>query len=249
MTVVLATVKPSVQISTQSGASPRQRRSVGRCARSQNENIPHVVKSLEFVVVFETSEDVQQLTRTLKLTIKVPRDRKWSTFTLSQYIDPTVKRPRKPKMPEFGSISQVDEEIVRSLQSWINDNKNTCMYTGLLEAKPAWFELLLSTNGWLEGNILFLTNVNGNHWVAVEVDLKERVIKVFYSIPDAYIVDEILKWATCLRKILPSLLVHAMSDTYTDLSSFMVERPEEGIPHQGNHYVFVYILMVIVCLT
>ncbi|KAK2664773.1 hypothetical protein Ddye_003347 [Dipteronia dyeriana] len=79
--------------------------------------------------------------------------------------------------------------------------------------------------------ILFPTNVNENHLVAVEVDLKERVIKIML---DAYIVDEILKWATCLRKMLPSLLVHAMPDTYTDPSSFTVERPDEGVPHQGN---------------
>ncbi|KAK2642219.1 hypothetical protein Ddye_023982 [Dipteronia dyeriana] len=190
---------------------------------SQNENIhdyqpsvSSVVKSPEFVVMSETSEDVKQLTRPPKLTIKVHRDRKRSAFTVSPYIDPTVKRPRKLKMPEFGSISQVDDDIVRSMQSWINDNKNTCMYTGLLEAKPAWFELLLSKNGWLEGDMLFPTNVNGNHWVAVEVDLKERVIKVFDSMLDAYIVDEILKWATCLRKMLSSLLVHAMPNTYTD---------------------------------
>ncbi|KAK2637945.1 hypothetical protein Ddye_025740 [Dipteronia dyeriana] len=182
---------------------------------SQNENIhdyqpsvSRVVKSPEFVVVSETSEDVKKLTRPPKLTIKVPRDRKRSAFTVSPYIDPTTKRPRKPKMPEFGSISQVDDDI-----------------------------------------ILFPANVNGNHWVAVKVDLKERVIKVFDSMPDAYIVDEILKWATCLRKMLPSLLVHAMPDTYTDPSSFMVERPGEGVPHQGNQYVFVYVLMVIVCLT
>ena len=73
----------------------------------------------------ETSEDVKQLTRPPKLTIKVPRDRKRSAVTVSPDIDPTVKRPRKPKMPEFGSDNQVDEEILRSMQSWINDNKNT----------------------------------------------------------------------------------------------------------------------------
>ncbi|KAK3189335.1 hypothetical protein Dsin_028896 [Dipteronia sinensis] len=137
-------------------------------------------------------------------------------------------------MSEFGSISQVDEEIIRSMQSWINDNKNTSMNTGLLEAKPAWFELLLSANGWLEGDILFPTNVNGNHWVAIEADLKERVIKVFDSKPNSYSVDQILKWATSLRKMLPSLLAYAMPDTYTDPSSFTVERPEEGVPYQQN---------------
>ncbi|KAK3225952.1 hypothetical protein Dsin_005814 [Dipteronia sinensis] len=216
---------------------------------SQNENIqdyqpsvPRVIKSPEFVVVSETSEDVKQLTRPPKLTIKVPRDRKRSAFIMSPYVDPTAKRPRKSKMPEFGSISQVDEEIVRSMQSWINENKNTSMYTGLLKAKPAWFELLLSANGWLEGDILFPANVNGNHWIAVEVDLKERVIKVFDSKLDAYSVDQILKWATCLRKMLPSLLAYAMPDTYTDPSSFTVERPEEGVPHQQNQYVFIYLL-------
>ncbi|KAK3219470.1 hypothetical protein Dsin_013440 [Dipteronia sinensis] len=82
--------------------------------------------------------------------------------------------------------------------------------------------------------ILFPANVNGNHWVAVEADLKERVIKVFDSKPDAYSVDQILKWATCLRKMLSSLLAYAMPDAYTDPSSFTVERPEEGVPHQQN---------------
>ncbi|KAK2655825.1 hypothetical protein Ddye_008877 [Dipteronia dyeriana] len=82
--------------------------------------------------------------------------------------------------------------------------------------------------------ILFPANVNGNHWVAVEVDLNERVIKVYDSKPDAYNVDQILKWATCLRKMVSSLLVHVMLDTYTDPSSFTVERPKEGVPCQEN---------------
>ncbi|KAK3199143.1 hypothetical protein Dsin_022558 [Dipteronia sinensis] len=216
---------------------------------SQNENIqdyqpsvPCVIKSPEFVVVSETSENVKQLTRPQKLSIKVPKDRKRYAFTVSPYIDPTAKRSRKPKMPEFGSISQVDEEIVRLMQSLINDNKNTCMYTSLLEAKPAWYELLLFVNGWLERDILFPANVNGNHWVAVEVDLKERVIKVFDTKPDAYSVDQILKWATCLRKMLPSLLAYAMPDTYANPSSFMVERPEERVPHQRNHLIVGFLL-------
>ncbi|KAK2645965.1 hypothetical protein Ddye_021160 [Dipteronia dyeriana] len=142
---------------------------------SQNENIhdyqpsvSRVVKSPEFVVVSETSEDVKQLTKPPKLTIKVPRDHKPSAFTVSPYIDPTAKRPRKPKMPEFGSISQMDDDIVRSMQSSINDNKNTCMYTGLLEAKPAWFELLLSKNGWLKGD----TQIQGR-WSTVTKGKKQ----------------------------------------------------------------------------
>ncbi|KAK3225224.1 hypothetical protein Dsin_005086 [Dipteronia sinensis] len=195
---------------------------------------PHGVTSPDFVVVSEASGDVKQLTRPPKLTIKVLRDRKRSGFTVSPYVDPTAKRPRKPKMPKFESDNQVDEEILRSMQSWIKDNKNTCMNIGLLETKPTWFELLLSPKGWLEGDILFPANINGNHWVAVEVNLKERAIKVYDSYPDANSVDQILRCATCLRKMLPSLLVHAMPDTYNDPTSFAVERPEEGVPHQGN---------------
>ncbi|KAK3212352.1 hypothetical protein Dsin_017058 [Dipteronia sinensis] len=225
---------------------------------SQNENIqdyqpsiPHVVKSPEFVVVSETSEDVKQLTRPPKLTIKVPRDRKRSAFTVSPYVDPPAKRPRKPKMPEFGSISQVDEEIVRSMQSWINDNKNTRWSTVTKGKKQFKHETYQWDNTMIDyvigkspmhasvhwrsvNRILFPANVNGNHWVAVEVDLKEQVIKVFDSKPDAYNVDQILKWATCLRNMLPSLLAYAMPDTYTDPLSFTVERPEEGVPHQQN---------------
>ncbi|KAK2658965.1 hypothetical protein Ddye_005498 [Dipteronia dyeriana] len=96
--------------------------------------------------------------------------------------------------------------------------------------------------------ILFPTNGNGNHGVSVEVNLKERVIKVFDSKSDVYSVDQILKWVTCLRKMLPSLLAYAMPDTYTDPSSFIVERSEESIPHQGNQYVFIYVLIVMVYL-
>ncbi|KAK2662397.1 hypothetical protein Ddye_000971 [Dipteronia dyeriana] len=87
---------------------------------SQNENIhdyqpsvSRVVKSPEFVVVSETSEDVKQLSKPPKLTIKVPRDRKLSTVTVSQYIDPTAKRPRKPKMPEF-TFSSDDSTLLKS---------------------------------------------------------------------------------------------------------------------------------------
>ncbi|KAK2662707.1 hypothetical protein Ddye_001281 [Dipteronia dyeriana] len=116
------------------------------------------------------------------LTIKVPRDRKRFTFTVSPYVDPTVKRLRKLKMPKFESDTQVDEEILRSI-----------MNIGLLEVKPAWFELLLSPKGWLEGDILFPANVNGIHWVVVEVNLKERAIKVYDSYPYANSVDEILR--------------------------------------------------------
>ena len=81
--------------------------------------------------------------------------------------------------------------------------------------------------------------------------MNEQIIKVYDSKPDTYSVNEILKWATCLRKMLPSLLVTVMPETYTDPPSFTVERPEEGVPRQGNQYVFVYFLMVmvIVCLT
>ncbi|KAK2646922.1 hypothetical protein Ddye_022117 [Dipteronia dyeriana] len=198
-------------------------------------SVPKGVKSPEFLILSETSEDVKQFTRPPKLTIRLPRDRKLSALTVSPYIDPTAKRPRKPKMPEFGCDSKVEDENVRSMQAWISDNKNTCMNTGLVEAKPAWFELLLSPNGWLEGDILFPANVNENHWVAVEVDLNERLIKVYDSKPDAYNVDQILKWATCIRKMVPSLLVHAMPDTYTDPSSFTVERPKEGVRLWGFH--------------
>ncbi|KAK3193330.1 hypothetical protein Dsin_024640 [Dipteronia sinensis] len=241
---------------------------LNKVAKSQDDtfqdyqpSIPHGLKSPEFFAVPETSEDVKQLMRPPKLTIKVLGYRKRSAFTVSPHIDPLVKRLRKPKMPEFGSNNQMDEEILRSMQSWINDNKNTwyvkpCttiivnphfdfiikflffnvndMNIGLLETKPAWFELLLSPIGWLEGDILFPANVNGNHWVAAEVNLKERGIKVYDSYPNANSVDQILRWATCLPNILPSLLVHAMPDTYNDPTSFAVERPEEGVPHHRN---------------
>ena len=73
----------------------------------------------------ETSADVKELTRPPKLTIRVPRERKRSAVTMTPFIDPTVKKPRKPKLPEFGSDSKVDDEIVCSMQAWISDNKNT----------------------------------------------------------------------------------------------------------------------------
>ena len=88
-------------------------------------SVPRVVKSHEFVVFSETSADVKKLTRPPKLTIRVPRDHKRFAFTVSPYIDPTMKRPRKSKMLEFESDSKVDDEIVRSMQAWISDNKNT----------------------------------------------------------------------------------------------------------------------------
>ncbi|KAK2642454.1 hypothetical protein Ddye_024217 [Dipteronia dyeriana] len=83
------------------------------------------VKSFEFLVLFEKSEDVKQFTRPSKLTIRLSRDRKWSAFTVSSYIDPTAKRLRKPKMPKFGSDIKVEDEILCSMQAWISDNKNT----------------------------------------------------------------------------------------------------------------------------
>ena len=67
-----------------------------------------------------------------------------------------------------------------------------------------------SSDYFLIFQILFPANVNQNHWVAVEVDLNEQIIKVYDSKPDTYSVNEILKWATCLRKMLPSLLVNVM---------------------------------------
>ncbi|KAK3199040.1 hypothetical protein Dsin_022455 [Dipteronia sinensis] len=71
--------------------------------------------------------------------------------------------------------------------------------------------------------ILFSANVNGNHWVAIAVGLKERVIKVYDSLPEINSVLEITKWISCLRKMLPSLLVHTMPDIYTDALPFAVQ--------------------------
>ncbi|KAK2648931.1 hypothetical protein Ddye_016420 [Dipteronia dyeriana] len=171
---------------------------------------------------FEPSDDVKQLSRPPKITIKVTRDRKRSAYTVSPYIDPTAKRPRKPKMPEFRRDSPLDEDVLRSMNSWINDNNlNTSMHTSVFEANPHWFQILLSEIGWLDGDtriqgrwsllvenktqfkhetykwdsemtdyvigkkpveawehwrkvnlILFPTNVNGNHWIAIAVNLK-----------------------------------------------------------------------------
>ncbi|KAK2656183.1 hypothetical protein Ddye_009235 [Dipteronia dyeriana] len=101
----------------------------------------------------EPSGDVKQLSRPPKITIKVTRDRKRSAYTVSLYIDLTAKRPRKPKMPEFGRDSPLDEDVLRSMNSWINDNNmNTSMHTGVFEANPHWFQILLSKIGWLDGD-------------------------------------------------------------------------------------------------
>ncbi|KAK2653337.1 hypothetical protein Ddye_013193 [Dipteronia dyeriana] len=232
----------------------------------------------------EPSDDVKQLSRPPKITIKVTRDRKRSAYTVSPYIDPIAKLPRKPKMPEFGRDSPLDEDVLRSMNSWINDNNmNTSMHTGVFEANPHWFQILLSEIGWLDGDtriqgrwsllvenkiqfkyetykwdsemtdyvigkkpveawehwrkvnlILFPVNLNGNHWVAIVVDLKEWVITIYDSLPEINSVLEITKWISCLRKMLPSLLVHTMPDIYNDALSFSVQRPEKDIPNQGN---------------
>ncbi|KAK1567289.1 hypothetical protein Q3G72_010420 [Acer saccharum] len=55
-------------------------------------------------------------------------------------------------MPDFGGDSPLDEDVVRSLNSWINNNKNTSIHTGVLEANPRWFQILLSEIGWLDGD-------------------------------------------------------------------------------------------------
>ena len=67
--------------------------------------------------------------------------------------------------------------------------------------------------------------MNGNHWVAIAIDLKERIIKIYDSLPEINSVLEITKWTSCLRKMLPSLLVHTMPDIYTDALPFAVQRP------------------------
>ncbi|KAK2641643.1 hypothetical protein Ddye_023406 [Dipteronia dyeriana] len=72
------------------------------------------------------SEDVKQFTRPPKMTIRLPRDRKRSAFNVSPYIDPTVKRPWKPK---------VEDENVHSMQAWISDNKNTWSDCGVFTLK------------------------------------------------------------------------------------------------------------------
>ncbi|KAK2639644.1 hypothetical protein Ddye_027439 [Dipteronia dyeriana] len=155
----------------------------------------------------EPSDDVKQLSRPPKITIKVTRDRKRSAYTVSPYIDPTAKRPRKPKMPEFGRDSPLEEDVLRSMNSWVNDNNmNTShlnfmfmllklhiMHTGVFEANPHWFQILLSEIGWLDGDILFPANVNGNHRVAIAVDLKEWVITIYDYLPEINSVLEITK--------------------------------------------------------
>ncbi|KAK2649074.1 hypothetical protein Ddye_016563 [Dipteronia dyeriana] len=163
-----------------------------------------------------------------KLTIKVTIDRKRSTYI---DIDPTAKRPKKLKMPNFGRDSLLDEDVARLMNSWINDNKNTCMY-----AKPHWFEILISEIGWLDGAILFPTKVNENHWVAIVIDLKERVIKVYDSFPSINSVMEITESISCLRMMLSSLLMHTMPDIYTNASPFVVRRHEKDIPNQENRF-------------
>ncbi|KAK2651998.1 hypothetical protein Ddye_011854 [Dipteronia dyeriana] len=264
----------------------------------------------------EPSDDVKQLSRPSKITIKVTRDRKRSAYTVSPYIDPTAKRPRKSKMPKFGRDSPLEEDVLRSMNSWINDNNmNTRMHTGVFEANPHWFQILPSKIGWLDGDhmetyyrlmrrraffvpqlyshnivlldytfmtiiqgrwsllvenktqfkhetykwdsemtdyvigkkpveawehwrkvnlILFPANVNGNHWVAIAVDLKEWVITIYDSLPEINSVLEITKWISCLRKMLPSFFVHTMPDIYNDVLPFAVQRPEKDIPNQGN---------------
>ncbi|KAK2639284.1 hypothetical protein Ddye_027079 [Dipteronia dyeriana] len=82
--------------------------------------------------------------------------------------------------------------------------------------------------------ILFPTNVNENHCVAIAVDLKEWVIAIYDSLPEINSVLEITKWISCLRKMLPSLLVHTIPDIYNDALPFAVQIPEKDIPNQGN---------------
>ncbi|KAK3224567.1 hypothetical protein Dsin_011592 [Dipteronia sinensis] len=84
--------------------------------------------------------------------------------------------------------------------------------------------------------ILFPTNVNENHWVAIAFDLKKRVIKVYDSLLAINTELEIANWTSCLGKMLPSLLVHTMSDIYNDALPFSVQRPEKDIPNQRNRY-------------
>ncbi|KAK2649053.1 hypothetical protein Ddye_016542 [Dipteronia dyeriana] len=197
-----------------------------------------------------------------------------------------AKRPSKPKMPEFRRDSLLDEDVLRSMNSWINDNNmNTSMHTCVFEANPHWFQILISEIGWLDGDtriqgrwsllvenktqfkhetykwdsemidyvigkkpfetwehwrkvnlILFPANVNVNHWVAIAVDLKKRVITIYDSLPEINSVLEITKWISCLRKMLPSSLVHTMPDISNDALPFAVQRPEKDIPNQGNGY-------------
>ncbi|KAK0580445.1 hypothetical protein LWI29_002051 [Acer saccharum] len=199
----------------------------------------HGGKSPGLVVVSKTSADVKELTRPPKLTIRVPRDRKRSPVTVSLYIDPTVKRSRKSKLSEFESDTKVDDEIIKIQGRWATATKGDKQFK---HETYQWDDTMIdyvkgkypkhASEPWRTINtILFPANVNQNHWVAVEVDLNQRVIKVYDSMPDTYSVEQILKWATCLRKMLPSLLVHVLLDTYTNSSSFTVERPEERVPH------------------
>ncbi|KAK2661746.1 hypothetical protein Ddye_000320 [Dipteronia dyeriana] len=87
---------------------------------------------------YEPSDDVKQLSRPPKITIKVTRDRKRSAYTVSPYIDPAAKRPRKPKMPEFGRDNPLDEDVLCSMNSWINDNNMNTRFAGLQVQKMTW---------------------------------------------------------------------------------------------------------------
>ncbi|KAK2657900.1 hypothetical protein Ddye_010952 [Dipteronia dyeriana] len=150
------------------------------------------------------SDNLKQLSRPPKITIKVTRDRKRLAYSINTYIDPTAKQPRKPKMPEFRRDSMLDEDVLLSMNSWINDNnKNT--------SEREWKSL---------GSIV--------------VDLKEWVITVYDSLSEINSVLEITKWTYCLRKMLPSLLVHTLLDIYNNVLLFAIQRPEKDIPNQGN---------------
>ncbi|KAK2663699.1 hypothetical protein Ddye_002273 [Dipteronia dyeriana] len=135
-----------------------------------------------------------------------------------------------PKMSkEFGRDNALDEDVLRSMHSWINDNnKNTSMHIGVFEANPHWFQILLSEIEWLDGDVSYILQfmisiVSINHC---------GYTPFFFDSVWRHIV--ITKWTSCLRKMLSSLLVHTMPDIYNDVLPFAVHRPEKDIPNQGN---------------
>ena len=84
--------------------------------------------------------------------------------------------------------------------------------------------------------LLFPANINNVRWVAIEVDLAKRVINIYDSKPNVIVVDHLVTWGTCLRKMLPSLLVRTLPNAYSDTTPFQMQRLEGNVPEQDGLY-------------
>ena len=92
--------------------------------------------------------------------------------------------------------------------------------------------------------------INGNHWVALHIDLPSRMINIYDSIPQLTTKNEMAKQCLFLRRMIPAMMSAMIPETVRKKSNAMLELKRiKNIPLNKDHGdCAVYALEYIECL-